>query len=215
MNGIVFGALANLGGGSFGAFTEEPAEALATADFLQQRHHGGRVAPVELQAVGVFLGDNAPLVKLVGEADSITGADGIHAELIAEGVGGYQCADIGVSQITPQRPDGLIIGTFACGAVIGASADLTHLAALGHAAVAAVVFDLDVGQGLITYLLHAFETAFLEILYREDAHLLEAQCKVRSAEIAHLDSPRTGLQAFNNFPGQLFETIGVVQAQRP
>ena len=56
--------------------------------------HRVDVAPLELDAVGVLLGDQAVLVALEGQGDGAAGRDDVEAVLVAEVVGVLEGVDV-------------------------------------------------------------------------------------------------------------------------
>ena len=51
------------------------------------------VAIRKLQPIGILMGKDALLIQLVGKANGIPGADGVHSKIVAQLVSRYGCFD--------------------------------------------------------------------------------------------------------------------------
>ena len=77
VQGEAFRSLADLLGGALDTVGEDVAEAFAFADFVDHGDHSVGVAPGQVDAVGLFLGEEAVFVAFHGESDGDAGGDAV------------------------------------------------------------------------------------------------------------------------------------------
>ena len=84
LDGVIDGVLADLLRRGAGTVGQDVAEAFAVGDLADELEDIFIAAVNKLHAAGVFLGDDAALVKLVGKADGRGDGDGVEPEPVAE-----------------------------------------------------------------------------------------------------------------------------------
>ena len=120
---------ADLLGRGTDAAGQQLAKTLATGDGVDGGDHGPGVAPDQVDAARVLLGEEPLFVGLHGKGDDRRGGDGVHAVAVAQVIHPGDGVQVIALAVSAESGKGLVFGAVPLDAGIGALLDLDRFAA--------------------------------------------------------------------------------------